>query len=73
MGRIAMKATIAELVANAAKIRNQPPVDRCYVEQALKLIKDGREVVERYPNGAPSLKDVYDIAVRLESTQSTKN
>lgn len=61
------------LVEKAAQARNEPPVARQYIDEALRRINAGQEKVLKYPNGEPSLKGVYEIAVRLESEVSTKN
>jgi hypothetical protein len=61
------KPSLVELVESAAEARNNPPVERKYIEEALKRIVDGRETVQRYPMGAPSLLGVYSIALQLES------
>lgn len=56
------------LVESAAQARNEPPVPRQYIEEALRQIGAGEKKVLRYPFGSPSLKEVYNIAVELENT-----
>ena len=65
--------SLIELVEQAAKARNEPPVPRRYIEEALQRIDAGQEDVVRYPTGSPSLGAVYDVAVGLESKTATKN
>ena len=65
--------SLAEFVEGAAEARNQPPVPRKCIDEALRRIDAEQEEVTRYPNGKPFLKDVYDVAVHLESAASTKN
>ncbi len=62
-----------DLVERAAQARDEPPVPRQYIEEALRRIDAGQEEVTRYPMGAPSLKGVYDIAVTLASLTATEN
>lgn len=63
-----------ELVEQAANARNEMPIPRWCIEEALRRIVDGREEVSYwYPSGFPSLKGVYDVAVKLESAEATKN
>jgi hypothetical protein len=64
---------MAELVEAAAQVRKQPPVPRPFIEEALQRIHAGQEKVFLYPTGRPSLKDVYTVAVRLESATAVKN
>lgn len=66
-------ANLTEWVEVTAEMRGDPAVPREYIERALALIKNGKEAVEVYPNGQPSMKDVYDIAARLEAAVATKN
>jgi hypothetical protein len=54
------------LVEATAQARGEPSVDRLYIREALRRINSGQENVQRYPLGKPSLKDVYDVAARLE-------
>lgn len=68
-----MARTMAEFVEAAAEVRNNPPVPRPYIEEALRRIEAGQEEVTKYPNGKPSLKAAYEVAVRLEAEASTKN
>ncbi len=65
--------TMIELVEDAAKIRNEPPVPREFIDEILRQIHDGLIDAPRYPNGVPSLKDVYLLAVKLENETTTKN
>lgn len=68
-----IKQELIDLVEQAAGARNEPPVPRRYIEEALRRINDGQEKVPQYPTGSPSLKGVYDIAVKLESIKAAKN
>lgn len=61
------------LVRDSAKARNEPPVPRQYIIEALRRIETEQEKVMHYPTGAPSLKAVYDIATRLESESVVEN
>lgn len=63
---------IIELVEGAALARKEPKIPRDFITEALERVNSGKEIVERYPTGAPSLKGVYNIASRLykESTAS---
>jgi hypothetical protein len=63
--------SLAELVEDAAKARNDAKVPREYINDALNRIERGQTEVERYPTGHPTLKGVYGIA--LELYKSTKN
>lgn len=67
------KVPFAKLVEDAARARNNPPVERKYIDEALKRVETGKEKVQRYPSGAPSLLGVYDIALRLESDDAEKH
>lgn len=60
-----MHREYAVLVERAATIRGDPAIPRDFISDALEQIESGTAEVERYPNGAPSLKDIYDLAVRL--------
>lgn len=46
------------------------PVDQIFVEEALRKIHAGESAAEKYPNGAPSPKDTYDLAVALQKESS---
>lgn len=63
---------MTKMVEGAAQARNEPPVARKHIEEALRRIDAGKETVQVYPSGRPSLKAVYDVAARLESSASTK-
>ncbi|MFA6295307.1 MAG: hypothetical protein WC666_02690 [Candidatus Paceibacterota bacterium] len=56
---------IIEAVEGAAKIRGDLPLPRDFISEALERVNSGKEIVLRYPTGRPSLKGVYDIALRL--------
>lgn len=68
-----MPPTFVELVEGAARARNNPPIARHYLEQALQRIEAGQEQVCIYPGGKPSLRAVYEIAARLEASEAVKN
>lgn len=54
------------LIEQSAKARGEEPlVPRKFIAKALEKIENGGEEVEKYPTGAPSLKGVYEIAVKL--------
>lgn len=53
------------LVRQAAKIRGEVLVPEEYIKKALEKIESGEEKVMKYPTGTPSLKGVYEIAVKL--------
>ena len=65
--------SLISLVEAAAQARNQPPVPRQFIEEALRRINAGEEEVSRYPMGSPSLRGIYDIAARLEGAVAVKN
>lgn len=67
------KEELIELINGAAKARNELPVPKQYIEEALRRIDAGQEEVIRYPNGNPSLKDAYDVAARLFDEAVVKN
>jgi hypothetical protein len=68
-----MTKPFEEFVEEAAKIRGDPTVSREYIEKALVLISENKVEVQRYPNGVPSLLDVYKVAAQLESEAAIKN
>ncbi len=68
-----MKNELIELVEGAARARRQPSIPRHFIEEALQRIDSGKEDIDRYPSGSPSLKDIYDIAMRIECASATKN
>ncbi len=52
------------LVEQAAQARGETPIPREYIIKALERIERGEEKVEQYPVGTPSLKGVFEIAVK---------
>ena len=53
------------LVENVAKARGDKEIERKFIVAALCKIERGEAKVMKYPFGAPSLKDVYNLAVEL--------
>jgi hypothetical protein len=64
---------LVELVEGAAKARGDTPVPRRFIKEALQRIERNEEQVTRYLAGAPSLIEVYEIAMRLESESATQS
>ena len=68
-----MNQEFIELVLNAAKARGEKiSVAEEFIIRALQKIESGKAEVARYPNGSPSLKGVFDIAVQLWAETSVK-
>jgi len=65
--------TMIEFVEDAAKEIDGPPVPQEFINEALLLIHNGLIEVPRQPNGTPSPKGIYKLAVKLESESATKN
>ncbi|MBX4192512.1 hypothetical protein KW798_03445, partial [Candidatus Parcubacteria bacterium] len=64
--RGAMGKTRVEQVEELAKGRNEPPVPRKFIEEALRRIDAGQEEKRRrYALGMPSPRRTYEIAKRL--------
>ena len=53
------------LVEKSAKARGDKEVGREFIVAAICKIERGEIDVAKYPFGAPSLKDVYNLAVKL--------
>ncbi len=67
-----MNNELVTIVEQAAQARGNPTVSREYIIKALERIECGEEKVVKYPTGAPSLKGIYEIAVKLFKNE-TKN
>jgi len=68
-----MNQEFIELVLNAAKARGEEiSVPEEFIAKALQKIEAGEAEVARYPNGSPSLKDVFDLAVQLWAETNAK-
>ena len=67
------ESSLIELVENVAKARKDAPLPREYIVDALGKIENGDVDVERYPMGSPSLKGVYEIALRLYDADQTRH
>lgn len=68
-----MDQKFIELVEGAAKARDEMPVPRKFIVQAIGKISCGEVEVGRYPLGSPTLKSVFDVAEGLESEAALKN
>lgn len=68
-----MSKTFIDLVEGAALARNDPQVARPYLEEAHRRIEAGEVQVASYPGGKPSLKAVYELAVRIAAEASPGN
>ena len=63
----------AEWVEICAKVRGKPPVDRRYIDEAIRLVDMKQEYVPRYNTGRPTLPGLYALAVRLKNAAATMN
>lgn len=67
-----MNQELIALIEQAAQARGEKPlIPRDFIAKALRRIENGEEEAEKYPTGAPSLKSVYDIAVKLFKARCT--
>ena len=66
-----MVNTLVTLVEGAAIARGEEIIHRDFIVEALERVEKGKEIVQRYPTGAPSLKEVYDVALRLYNESKT--
>lgn len=67
-----MNQELMVLVEQAAQARGERPlVPRSFIAMALEKIENNDEEVEKYPTGAPSLRGVYEIAVKLFNARCT--
>lgn len=57
--------SLIELVEESAIAREDSPVPRDYIVEALEMIENGELDIETYPSGLPSLKAVYRVAKNL--------
>jgi hypothetical protein len=71
--KVVDRLPLAELVESAAQSRKEPVVAREHILEAIRRIDAGEETVETYPMGDPSLRGVYDLAVRIEAEKTKKN
>lgn len=62
------KKCLAAIVEDASKVRRDPPINRVFINDAIRKIREGEVKVPRYPNGFPSLKSTYDVAASLQSS-----
>ncbi len=60
-----VEESLIELVEEVARVREDAPIPRDYIIDALRRIENGDVEVERYLVGSPSLKGVYEIALGL--------
>lgn len=59
------RSALVDCVMDAAKFRGDPEIPRDYITEVLERVEKGAVKVERYPNGSPRPKQVYEIASRL--------
>lgn len=56
---------LAQFAQNAARLRGDPEVELRFFTEAVAQIERSAVSVERYPSGSPTVKGIYEIAVRL--------
>lgn len=60
-----MRDRMVEMVEKAAGMRGDAIVPSEFTHQAIEMVQTGKAKVEQYSGGEPTLKGVYDLALKL--------
>lgn len=68
-----MHCELLGLVKCAARLRDDPPVADEFILRAHTMIERGEVVASTYPSGIASLRDIYRLALMLQTEDMVKN
>ncbi len=60
-----MMNRMVDMVEKAAGMRGDAIIPSEFTRKALEMAEKGEVEIERYPLGAPTLKGIYDLSLKL--------
>ena len=68
-----MSLTYPEMIEAEARHQHRQSVGLTFIVEAVRLIEAKKIEVPRYPNGVPTEKAVYELAILLSADASKNN